>query len=193
MPALCDESALAGIDSVAMTDAALIERARDGDQRAFADLVSRYHAVCWRYACRMLGDRDDAQDVLQTTFMRVYDGLGRYREDNRFQAWLFRVLINECRMAARSRNRRGKRFIRDPSALMAAAAPASDAAPSDGLGAALNRIDSKLREAVLLKYGEGLGYTEMAELTGVGESALKMRVKRGLEAVRSLMEGGGDG
>ena len=82
-----------------MTDAALIARAREGDDGAFADLIARYNELCWRYAARMLGDPDDARDVLQDTYLRVYDSLGSYREENKFRGWLFRILINECRMA----------------------------------------------------------------------------------------------
>ena len=81
--------------------------------------------------------------------------------------------------------------MRDDAALRTAAAHPTTG-PNDWLSAALDRIEPKLREALLLKYGEGLGYDEMAKLTGVGKSALKMRVKRASEAIRALLPEGID-
>jgi RNA polymerase sigma-70 factor (ECF subfamily) len=175
-----------------MTDAELVARCRDGDPEAFGALVTRYHDACWRFAYHMLGERADAEDVLQETFLRAYLALGRYDERDQFRGWLFRILANQCRNALTARGRRSRRFVHDDLALEGAPAPLA-ALPLDGtddaaLRRALAQLDPLQREALLLKFGEGLEYTEMMALTGAGESALKMRVKRGLDRLRTLLE-----
>jgi RNA polymerase sigma-70 factor (ECF subfamily) len=138
----------------------------------------------------MLGERADAEDVVQDTFLRAYLAIGRYDERDQFRGWLFRILTNQCRNAQTSRGRRTRRFVQDEVALDTAPAPppgviagVEDAA----LVKALAQLDALQREALLLKYAEGLEYSEMSAMTGAGESALKMRVKRGSERLRALL------
>ena len=173
-----------------MTDAELVARTRTGDAEAFGALVSRYYDACWRFAYHMLGERADADDVVQDAFMRAYLAIGRYDERDQFRGWLFRILTNQCRNAITSRSRRSRRFVQDEVAIESATSPSvglqlgvEDAA----LARALAQLDPLQREALLLKYAEGLEYTEMSRMTGVGESALKMRVKRGSERLRALL------
>lgn len=173
-----------------MTDAELIARTRAGDPDAFGQLVSRYYDACWRFAYHMLGERADAEDVVQETYLRAYLAIGRYDERDQFRGWLFRILTNQCRNALTSRGRRTRRFVQDEVALETAAAPLSSVVrgvEDAALARALTQIDSNQREALLLKYAEGLEYTEMSAMTGVGESALKMRVKRGVERLRAIL------
>ncbi|MGV3708940.1 MAG: RNA polymerase sigma factor [Gemmatimonas sp.] len=175
-----------------MTDAELVSRTRGGDSAAFDQLVARYYNGCWRFAYGMLGERADAEDVLQETFLRAYMALGRYDERDQFRGWLYRILTNQCRNALTSRGRRSRRFIQDEVAIEGAPAP-PEALPNGiqdvALSKALAQLDPAQREALLLKYAEGLEYTEMSAMTGVGESALKMRVKRGSERLRRLLGG----
>ena len=173
-----------------MTDAELVVRTRAGDPDAFGILVSRYYDACWRFAYHMLGERADAEDVVQDSFLRAYLAIGRYDERDQFRGWLFRILTNQCRNAQTSRGRRTRRFVQDEIALESAPAPPSGLAPGveDAvLLHALNQLDPLQREALLLKYAEGLEYGEMSAMTGAGESALKMRVKRGSERLRVLL------
>lgn len=173
-----------------MTDAELVGRTRAGDPDAFGTLVSRYYDACWRFAYHMLGERADAEDVVQDAFLRAYLAIGRYDERDQFRGWLFRILTNQCRNALTSRGRRTRRFIQDEIALETASAPAPGVPPGvedAALVRALGQLDPLQREALLLKYAEGLEYGEMSAMTGAGESALKMRVKRGSERLRALI------
>lgn len=173
-----------------MTDAELVVRTRAGDPEAFGSLVARYYDACWRFAYHMLGERADAEDVVQEALLRAYLAIGRYDERDQFRGWLFRILTNLCRNALTSRSRRTRRFVQDELALQSAPAPLPSWAPGvedAALLRALAQLDPLQREAVLLKYAEGLEYGEMAAMTGAGESALKMRVKRGCERLRALL------
>lgn len=179
-----------------MTDAELVVRTRAGDAEAFGTLVSRYYDACWRFAYHMLGERADAEDVVQDSFLRAYLAIGRYDERDQFRGWLFRILTNQCRNFLTARGRRAKRFVQDDFALESAPAP-----PLGGLVPgvedavlmkALGQLDPLQREALLLKYAEGMEYGEMSAMTGAGESALKMRVKRGSERLRALLARAGE-
>jgi len=173
-----------------MTDAELVIRTRAGDPDAFGILVSRYYDACWRFAYHMTGERAEAEDVLQDAFLRAYLAIGRYDERDQFRGWLFRILTNQCRNALTSRGRRTRRFVQDEIALESAPAPPLGLATGvedAALVRALSQLDPLQREALLLKYAEGLEYGEMSAMTGAGESALKMRVKRGSERLRTLL------
>ena len=173
-----------------MTDAELVTRTRAGDAEAFGALVARYYDACWRFAFHMLGERADADDVIQDSFLRAYLAIGRYDERDQFRGWLFRILTNQCRNAITARGRRTRRFVQDEVAIESAATPSVSmqlGVEDASLTRALALLDPLQREALLLKYAEGLEYTEMSIMTGVGESALKMRVKRGSERLRAIL------
>ena len=171
-----------------MTDAELIARVLAGDIDAYTPLVDRHYEPCARYARRMLGNGHDAEDVLQETFLRAFLGLGRYRERHQFRAWLFRILVNQCRSHVRRRVRQARRFVQDASAEATVNAADGSRALRGALQAALDRLDPPAREALLLKYGEQLDYEQMSRMTGSSVSALKMRVKRARDVVRPMLE-----
>ena len=176
------------------SDAALVARVIGGETAAFAPLVARHRDRLARYAYRMLGDEADAEEALQDAFVRAFRSLARCENPERFDAWLFSILVNRCRTAGARRARRGRTFVRDETALLEAASGQAIASTEVERGAwreeierALARLDAGQREAFLLKHVEELGYDEMAALTGVGVSALKMRVKRACDRLRVLL------
>ena len=172
-----------------LSDAEIVARVLAGDGDAYAAIVARHHGRCRRYAERMLRNRADAEDVVQETFVRAYDALGRYEERQRFASWLFAILVNECRGALVRRARRERWVVADEAALRQAPhAPADDDLLAS-VEAALDRVEPLLREAFLLRHVEGLDYAEMQAVTGAGLSALKMRVKRACEALRAHLQG----
>lgn len=179
-----------------MTDAALIARIRSGDQEAATVLVRRYYDDCWRFAYRMIGQRADAEDVVQETFLRALRALKQYEERQLFRAWIFCILTNQCRTAL-ARQRSAARFVTDDR-IEQIPAESDDESDSklelpperlaDALQDAIGRLGQQYREAFLLKHAEGMEYTQMAEITGATIPALKMRVKRAREMLRPLME-----
>jgi RNA polymerase sigma-70 factor, ECF subfamily len=176
-------------------DAVLVAAVIAGDVDAFARLVARHRDTFTRFAVRMLGSPADADDVLQSAWMRAYRNMAACRQPERFQAWLFQIVGNECRTYGTRRGRRERRFTADEAALehAAVAHPADAAAVRDEIQRALDQLPPEQREAFVLKYVEELSYEEMMEITGAGLSALKMRVKRACERLRTLLEAGSDG
>lgn len=178
-----------GFSSV-LTDADLVRQSLAGHPDAFEELVDRHYAPCLRYAARLLGNREDAEEACQDAFLRAFRALDSYAESDRFGAWLYRILVNRCRSYAV--RRRGTLEDATDSEALATLAPAYDSGADQlGLREELDRaiacLDLEQREAFLLKHVDDLSYDEMSAITGVGVSALKMRVKRACDRLRDLL------
>lgn len=178
-----------------MTDSELIACALAGRVDAFDVLLGRYFEAGARFAFRMLGNRADAEDALQEACIKVYRALQTYRERDAFRGWFFRILANQCRDTARRRRRRESRLVPETlgfeaaGSLMQAERPEpGDFGFGDELQRALDELEPLLREAVILKHGEGMDYVEMAQVTGASISALKMRVKRACDILRPRLK-----
>jgi RNA polymerase sigma-70 factor (ECF subfamily) len=174
---------------VELSDSAVIRRVLDGDVEAFSLLVDRYYDHYVRFALHLVGNREDAEEVLQDTFVRAYRALARYEERERFGAWLLRILVNQARTAT-ARGRRRQQLFPDgigdwPD--VAEPHPAERQALREEVALALGKLSAEQREAFLLFHVEGLSYEEMMTVTGQGLSALKMRVKRACERLRELL------
>ena len=171
------------------SDGVIVARVLRGDVDAFRVLVERYRDRYVRYAFHMLGNREDAEEALQDAFTRAYRSLARCEDPERFGAWLFRILVNRCRTLGARRSRRARTFVVDEGAILEAAEdhPADSNAWREEIDRALQQLRADQREAFLLKYVEDLGYDEMSQLTGVGVSALKMRVMRACDRLRELL------
>lgn len=169
-------------------DAQLLRRVLAGEREVYAQLVERYRDRLGRYALRMLGERADAEDVLQETFVRAYRSLAGC-DPERFGAWVFGILVNRCRTHAARRTRTNARVVTNEAAMANAAVAHSEErdAIRDAINWALERLPPEQREAFLLKHVEDLSYEEMEQATGVRPSALRMRVLRAREGLRKLL------
>ena len=175
--------------ATAAPDAVLVRRVLDGDVEAYAVLVVRYRSRYVRFATHMLGSVEDAEEALQDAFVRAYRSLARCEDPERFGSWLFRILVNRCRTAGARRGRRERTIVHDEIALRDAAEdhPEESVAWREEIGRALERLPVEQREAFLLKHVEDLSYEEISATTGVGVSALKMRVKRACDRLRDQL------
>ena len=178
-----------GYHPAEMTDDACIRAALAGDSTAFATLVDRHSPACLRYARRMLGSREDAEDATQEAIVRAHRALARYDGRTSFRTWLMSILVNRCRTALLQRHHRTMRVVLDEAVLdHAVAVEESDLALRDAIERALAQLEPAQREAFLLKHVEQLTYEEMSEATGVGVSALKMRVQRACDRLQLLLK-----
>src|SRR5437867_6242005 len=149
-----------GINRVETGDAELVRRVRAGDIGAYGALVARYRDRLGRYAVHMIGDREDAEEALQDSFVRAYRSLERCYDPARFGAWLYGILVNRCRTTGAPALRRGRGFVRDDAAPNRAPPPrAAERPPRGGVGRrAPARPAPPDRAAVLLQHGAGLEY-----------------------------------
>lgn len=173
-----------------MTDADLVRSALDGNAQAFTELAHRHMSVCLRFATRMLGSREDAEEATQDTLIRAYRSLSAFDGRTAFRTWMFAILVNRCRTALLSRTRRARWVQTDPDVVDRTAVPSHgpDTELRVELSRALETLPGEQREAFLLKHVEQLEYVEMARITGVGISALKMRVQRACTRLQQQLE-----
>jgi RNA polymerase sigma-70 factor (ECF subfamily) len=170
-------------------DARLVARIGEGDQAALGELMARFGPSLMRFATHFLRSADEADEILQDVFVRADRAIRRGTRPERLDAWLFRITVNRCR----SRRRRWYPFVSGAAADLAIA-HASTRPDDEAVGwreeisRALATLSPPLREAFLLKHVEGLSYEEMVTITGASLSALKMRVARACEQLRTQLK-----
>ncbi len=183
----------------ALDDHTLVQRARLELPRrtiAYQRLVERHADGVYRRAHRLLGSREDAEDVVQDVMLSVLRGLPGLRPEQPFSHWLSRVTTNACLLTLRRRGQRARRrdaFGREPR--NGATHPPGDPMLREALARALEAFPEETRIAVVGRLLEERSYVELARELGLSESALKMRVSRACSALRERLapEGGVDG
>ncbi len=174
-------------EPVSEFDPTLPIRAKHGDEQAFIRIVEFYYPRCLRFARNMLGSDQDAEEAVQDTFVRVHDSFSRFREDARFDPWLFRILANRCRTTM-ARNRRHSSFIEYGDIPQTATAEHEIGADwAEEVNGVLESLPADQREAFLLRHVEDLSYEDISAMTGVRLSALRMRVKRACDTLRARL------
>jgi RNA polymerase sigma-70 factor (ECF subfamily) len=184
---------------------ALIERARHGDHRAYAQVVRDHQEVAFRTAYFITRSATDAEDVTQEAFLKAWRGLGRFRPDAPFRPWLLRIVANEARNRMRSNRRRHE--VPEPPARDARPAslggsplePADPAASPEELALAadqrrmlldaLERLREEDRLVIGSRYFLELSEAEMADALGVARGTIKSRLSRAMARLRAELEG----
>jgi len=174
----------------------LIARCQAGDQSAFATLYERYAPALYRLAYSVLLVEQDAEDVLQESLVYAFRNLNRYDPARgAFRTWLYTITISRCRNA---RRRKWLPTITLGHLLSLGVEPPTPATESPevraawqelraSLAQALHTLSPRLREAVALRYGQGLTYREMAEIMGCPQKTAESRVRLAHEQLRKAM------
>jgi RNA polymerase sigma factor (sigma-70 family) len=178
-------------------DADLLARVGEHDPHAVREMVTRKLPRVLAMATRMLGDRAEAEDVAQETFVRIWKHAARWKVGNaRFDTWMHRVVLNLC--YDRLRGQRGQR--EEPVEDVADAVdPAKrpdeqfdERSRGDRVGAALARLPARQREALVLHYYQELSNEDAAALMGVSIEALESLLARARRNMRASLIGQGD-
>jgi len=174
-------------------DADIVGRVQGGDRDAYRVLVVRYQDVLYRHALSLLGDPDAAADAAQATLVAAYAKLDELRDAGSFGGWVYRMCGNRCRDQLKSVRRRDIPLDDAPGGSLRAReeadGPVERRQLREALQDALLALSEEHRAAFLLKHVEERSYEEMSELLGASVPALKMRVHRAREALRSALEG----
>jgi RNA polymerase sigma-70 factor (ECF subfamily) len=170
-------------------DRDLVLRAREGRVDAFNALVTRWEKRIYNYLLRLSPDPDEAFDLAQETFLKVYQNLGRLDDPARFGPWLYRIAHNEAMSLLRRRRLEGPAPENAPEQATGQAAVFGMASVevSIAVRGALARLTEEQREAVVLKVCEGFKFEEIASILDTPASTIKSRVYMGLEALRGLL------
>lgn len=177
-------------------DVELVERHRCGDVRAFNEVYARFEEMVYNLAFRLSGNYEEAADLTQEIFLRVYRHLGSFGGRSSLKTWIFRIAVNHCRDRL-SRWRpltqpigddvgEGEVAYADPSRGPEELAVAADEGRRVAEG--LARLPPAFREAVVLRDIEGLSYEEIADVLGVRIGTVRSRIARGRDQLRVLLE-----
>jgi RNA polymerase sigma-70 factor (ECF subfamily) len=170
-------------------DAELVARHLNGEPGAFDQLVRKYQQPLQLHARRMLGDADEAADVVQRALVRAHRALPELRAGQSFRAWIFRITITQALSALRQRKLRGQTELADDSATVAAegASGLEQAETQARLRAAIASLPPKQRVVVELRVFDELPFREVAEIAGCSENAAKVQFHHALKKLRVLM------
>jgi RNA polymerase sigma-70 factor (ECF subfamily) len=175
----------------------LIAACRKGDERAFGELVEITHRRVFSLAVRLVGNRFDAEDVAQDAYLRMFRGLSGFREEARFETWMYRIVTNSAINLLRRRGRGGELLSEDAVMEIAAPdAPAEQTADRDELAKALDVLPAGQRAVVILKDVYGLSCREIGDELGIEEGAVKVRLHRARKRLKETIQqqaGGGGG
>lgn len=170
-----------------------IREAGEGDLRPFEELVRRYQGKVTTN-CRFLsGSPDDAEDLAQEVFMKVYFGIAGFEGRSSFNTWVQRIKSNHCINFVKKK-RLATVDLDSPGVEKASGVPPEvereleREATKARVGQVLLQLSETLRIPLVLRDMDGMAYDEIAEELGIGLSAVKMRIKRGREEFRRMME-----
>ena len=202
-------SALASVELVQTTTSSeigLLERLRAGDRTAYEQFVGEYHQMVYGLALRLMGDIEEARDVTQETFLKVFRHLAGFREEAGLKTWIYRITINQ----ASNRKRWWRRRKKDWTVSLDQSVSSNDDSLKIGdtlrdcrqtpeqqaiahqrdkqLMLALGQLKHDYRVAVVLRDIEGLSYEEIAETLAISLGTVKSRIARGREDLRQRLK-----
>jgi RNA polymerase sigma-70 factor, ECF subfamily len=189
-------------------DRRLVRRLKQGDERAFQELVHTYQDRIFGLVYRMIGNRQEAEDIAQEVFISVHRGIANYRGEGRFYTWLYRIASNTCKN--RIKYLKGRNFHRssDIDETPAAHTQGEDGGPVHSLQSVVpgpeativaNRLERAIqheiaqlepehRLLIVLRDIQGLSYAEILKITGLQEGTLKSRLHRARLALKARLE-----
>jgi RNA polymerase sigma-70 factor (ECF subfamily) len=183
-------------------EAALIERCAAGDEAACADLVAIHQRMVYNLALHLLGDRDEALDLSQEVFLRVFRTLANFRGQSALRTWIYRIVVNQVRNRQRwwRRRHRGEQVSLDAHVeKFGDLESKNDASTPDRMfvrketaqriWSALDHLPFDQRTALILREIDGLRYDEIAFSLGIAVGTVKSRLTRARQALRDELLG----
>ena len=180
----------------AETDEQLVRKSQQDDERAFGELVSRYESKVYSLALKMLRNPEDAEDVLQDTFLRAYRGIKSFKGNSTFSTWIYRITANSALM--RLRKRQLPTVSIDDADEREAPINIADWAPGPveqmlnqetqaAMTEAIDALPPEFRQVFVLRDIEELSNAEVAEILDLSVAAVKSRLHRARLKVRNRL------
>jgi RNA polymerase sigma-70 factor (ECF subfamily) len=167
-------------------DSALVERALAGDLTAFSTLVERYQKVVFNVALRFLQDADDAEDVAQSVFIKIYERLSSFDRRLKFFSWLYRIAVNESLNALRQRKPMERVTEQEQGPGTFDEVERADTARV--IDEVIQLLTADQRAVIILRHYEALGYDEIASILNITEKKVKSRLFSARQTLRELLE-----
>lgn len=162
--------------------------------------MSKYHKKVYSLAYRLTGSREDAMDVTQEVFLRVFRALPTFQDDKPFLPWVYRIAWNLCADRGRKQVRSGKEDSLENIESLVGSLPSGDPEPDEQferaeigriVSEAVKKLPEGYRELVVLFHLEGFSIRDISELTGLKETVIKNRLYRGRQMLKAILEAGG--
>jgi len=172
-------------------DQVLIEKCRKGDRRALEELVQTYQRPVYNAAYRMLGNADEAADVAQASFLKVFENLERYNPNYKFFSWIYRIAINE---SIDRINKGKKQQVLDESQASSEPGPERLADSDDRsrrVQAVLMGLPEDYRTVVVLRHFSDCSYREISEVLHIPEKTVKSRLYTARQQMKDMLEAEG--
>ncbi len=190
------QAPVVGWSEVGGREAGLIQRCAAGDEAAYAELVSDHQRMVIQLAINLLGDRDEALDLSQDVFLRVFRTIHRFRGHSSLRTWIYRIAVNQARNRHRFWRRRHRAdqvsldaHVAAHGDFLSAAQPGPDGVLAqkelaERLQRALDHLPFDQRTVIVLREIDGLSYEEIAYSLGVAVGTVKSRLTRARQALR---------
>jgi RNA polymerase sigma-70 factor (ECF subfamily) len=179
-------------------DVALAERAKHGDERAFEELMRMYQRLAFRTAYLLTGSAADAEDAVQTGFVKAWQALPRFRHGAAFKPWLLRIVANEAHNRRRAAARRVDLRLRAAAASPSEDPPGDAASSPEGVALGRERREQLLhaleglaerdRDVLVCRFFLELSEEETAATLGIRRGTVKSRTSRALDRLREVVE-----
>jgi RNA polymerase sigma-70 factor (ECF subfamily) len=193
------------IDSDEVNERRFIERLQRRDERAFLELVQLYQARVYKLVLRMVGRRDEAEDMAQEVFVQVFKAVSTFRGDSKLSTWIYRIAINLCKNRIKYLGRRRRESQEEYEAVeeragldVSLGATSGQVARPDHLvegyqlegivEAAIAEMDADFREILVLRDIEDLSYEELSLITGLPDGTVKSRLHRARTMLKVAVE-----
>jgi RNA polymerase sigma-70 factor, ECF subfamily len=192
------------LDYAALTDQQVVQRARDGSERAYRELIGRYQRPVFSLIYRLVRDREKAEDLAQDTFIKVLNAIDRYNPEYKFSSWIFKIAHNTSLDHLRRRDPEVLSLDGSPHARTPAEAEASTITAVSGgenpeeytlnrelgteIDGAIGLLRAEYRTAILLCHVEGRAYDEIAQIMDVPLGTVKTYIHRGRKELMQHLE-----
>ena len=183
-----------------MNERELIARLQKRDETAFEELLRQYEKKVYTLCFRMCGNSEDAEEAAQDTFLALWRGIDRFRQEASLSTWIYRLASNACIDLLRRRKKQGSSLSLDDEELFLDAVDSAPR-PQDAvehreaqklLQEGLSALPEEYRKVLILREIEGLSYTEIAESASLELGTVKSRISRGRVLLRNFLSGSGN-
>lgn len=159
---------------------AAVVRVQQGDRESFARIIVHFQQPVFRYCCRLLGNRYDAEDAVQEIFVKAYRSIRSYKPEVSFSAWLYRIAVNHCYNLLRKErvHRQWLRLFKPDLITASVEQEIEGRLYSYPIEQALKQLTPEERNMVVLRVMEQRSFTEISEILSVRPNALHKRMKR---------------
>ena len=183
------------------TETLLVADLLEGDATALASIVEKYGKLAYRLAIQITKNHEDANDVMQETFLKVYESIGSFRKESAFETWLYRIIVNQALNLVKRRERRRESSFSDaneidlrfnlPGSSSYANSPHDDVEKKElqkWVTQAVDSLSAKHRTVVILHEFEGLTHPQIATILNCSEGTVRSRLHYARRKLRDLLK-----